>query len=64
MSMTSNLRNRVQIARGRVNARIGRLTGNRRRQVRGHGQRLNGMTRQFGERVKHAGLDLRASFRR
>lgn len=64
MSITSKLRSRVQIARGRVNARIGRMTRDRSRQFKGHRQRLGAMTRQFGERVKHAGRDLRGSFGR
>jgi uncharacterized protein YjbJ (UPF0337 family) len=64
MSMTSKLRNRFQIARGRANVRIGRMTGDRSRQVRGHRQRLGGVTRQFGERLKGTGQDLRHSFRR
>jgi uncharacterized protein YjbJ (UPF0337 family) len=64
MSVTSRLRSRLQVARGRANVCIGRLTGNRRRQARGHGQRLGGLTRQFGERLRDAGGELRGAFRR
>lgn len=64
MSVSSRLRNRFRIARGRANVRIGRLTGDRSRQLRGHGQRLGGVTRQLGERTKDAAKDLRGSLRR
>ena len=64
MSATDKLRHRVQIAWGRVNVHIGRLTGNRSRRLKGHRHRLVGATRQAGERVKDAGQGLLASFRR
>jgi uncharacterized protein YjbJ (UPF0337 family) len=64
MSVTSRLRNRFLVARGRANVRVGRLTRDRRRQARGHGQHLSGMTRQFGERLRDAGEGLLGAFRR
>jgi uncharacterized protein YjbJ (UPF0337 family) len=64
MSARHKLRNRIQIARGHANVWLGRLTGNRSRQAKGHKQRLGGTIRQAGERVKDASQTLRVAFRR
>jgi len=64
MSATDKLRNRLQIAWGRVNKQIGRLAGARSGRAKGRGQRLSDATRQAGERVKDAGQGLRNALRR
>jgi len=64
MSANSKMRNRLRIARGHANMHLGRLTGDRSRQARGRKQRLGGKARQAGERMKDAGQELIAAFRR
>jgi uncharacterized protein YjbJ (UPF0337 family) len=64
MSATDKMRNRIQIAWGRANVHIGRLTGDRSRQRRGHRQQVGATMRQAGERLKDAVHALFDTFRR
>jgi uncharacterized protein YjbJ (UPF0337 family) len=54
MGFMGKLKNRMRISKGRTKVRVGKATGNRRLQRKGHSDRLAGGAKQVGEQVKGA----------
>jgi uncharacterized protein YjbJ (UPF0337 family) len=61
MSFLDKVRSTSKAGRGQVKQRVGRVTGNRRLQADGLGDRLAAWARQLVSRLKDAGQGIRRS---
>jgi uncharacterized protein YjbJ (UPF0337 family) len=64
MGYIGKLRIKFQSTKGRGKVKLGRATGNRSLQVKGHADRLAGAAKQVGEQVKDVGKSLRDTVKR
>ena len=64
MSFMGKLNNRLIMGKGRAKQKVGRATNNRSLIAKGLANRVEGASRQVGERVKDAGKNAWKAFRK